>query len=146
MNQDLEDRLEIADLISGVGRCLDEHDWDGLRGLFTEDAAITTPGGTTSGHDGLVDQARRRHETFLGTQHIITNVLVRLDGDVASARANLLVSFAQSGPPDPAPFQLGEVYRFGVARTGDGWRLSALSSTPLWSRNLPSGLQVAGEG
>jgi hypothetical protein len=53
------------------------------------------------------------------------------------------VTFAKLGVADPAPFQLGEVYRFEMIRTTQGWRIGALTSTPVWSVNLPAGLAPA---
>jgi hypothetical protein len=136
----MSDRHHILDLIATLGRCLDERDFEVLRDLFTDDASVTTPGGTATGHDALVDQARRRHSQDAGIQHVITNQLVNIEGDRASVRANLLVSFARSGVSDPQPFLLGEVYRFELRRTDDGWRISGLGSTPVWSLNRPANL------
>jgi SnoaL-like protein len=135
MSDELFDRLHIVDLVTSVGRCLDERDFERLRELFTEDATVATPGGTVSGHDALVAQARRGHSRDKGIQHVITNHLVDLDGDRASVRANLLVAFAAAGPEDPQPFLLGEVYRFELRRSAGGWRISSLRSTPVWSLN-----------
>lgn len=134
----LLDRARIVDLVTELGRCLDERDFESLRALFTADADVTTPGGTATGHDALVEQARRRHSDDDGIQHVITNPIVELDGDRAAVRANLLVSFARTGPSDPAPFLLGEVYRFELRRTADGWRFTRLSSTPVWTLNRPA--------
>jgi hypothetical protein len=142
----LIDRLEIERTISTLGRCLDERDFEGLRDLFTENASVATPGGTATGHDALVDQARGRHSNDDGIQHVITNLLVDQDGDHAEVRANLLVSFAHAGPADPAPFLLGEVYRFELRRTGDGWRISSLASTPTWTLNRPAQLAFQPDG
>jgi SnoaL-like domain len=134
--QELTDRLRITDLVSTLGRCLDERSFDSLRALFTEDATVSTPGGTAAGHEALVAQARRRHSHPEGIQHLVTNTLVELDGDRASVRANLLVTFAE-GVADPAPYQLGEVYRMQLVRAQSGWRISDLSTTPTWSLNAP---------
>src|SRR5919202_938306 len=97
---------EIQTIVSRLGRCLDERDFEGLRSLFTQDATVQTPGGTATGHDALVDQARRRHTQAAGIQHLITNVLIDEEDDTAGVRANLLVAFAEEGPTDPAPFLL----------------------------------------
>jgi hypothetical protein len=139
---DLVDRLGIEENISKLGRSLDERDFEALRELFTPDASVTTPGGTATGHDALVEQARARHSRDDGIQHVITNLLVEVDGDQASVRANLLVSFAHSGPADPAPFLLGEVYRFDLRRTAEGWRFTTLRSNPVWSLNRPAQIQL----
>ncbi|HEY7048229.1 MAG TPA: nuclear transport factor 2 family protein [Jatrophihabitantaceae bacterium] len=140
--EELIDRQDITDLVSDLGRRLDERDFEGLRDLFTEDAAVTTPGGTATGHDALVEQARRRHSSDQGIQHVIANVLIDVDGDDARVRANLLVSFARTGPDDAQPFLLGEVYRFELRRTADGWRFTRLGSTPVWTLNRPSALEL----
>lgn len=138
----LLDRQDITDLVTAPGRWLDERDFDGLRDLFATDASVTTPGGTATGHDALVAQARRRHSSDQGIQHVITNLLVEVDGDRARVRANLLVSFARTGPADPQPFLLGEVYRFELRRIADGWRITRLDSTPVWTLNRPSTLAL----
>jgi hypothetical protein len=137
---DLIARAEIERTVYALGRCLDERSFEELRDLFTADASVETPGGVATGHDALVEQARRRHSADEGIQHLITNLLVDRDGDTASVRANLLVSFARSGPADPSPFLLGEVYRFEMRCTDGGWRITRLSSKPVWTLNVPAHL------
>jgi hypothetical protein len=137
------DRFDIERAIFSVGRCLDERDFDGLRDLFTDDASVSTPGGEVRGRDALVAQARARHSNDKGIQHLITNLLIDQDGDRAAVRANLLVTFAKTGVGDPSPFVLGEVYRFELERTPLGWRITQLTSTPVWTLNLPAQLAAA---
>jgi hypothetical protein len=130
----LTDRLELDRLVSELGRCLDERDFDGLRQLFTADMTVATAT-TAIGLDAVVDQARRRHSRDQSIQHIITNLILDIEGDCARGRANLLVAFAHDGPADPAPLLVGEVYRFTFRRTPPGWRFSSLASTVSWSAN-----------
>jgi hypothetical protein len=132
----IADHLELERTVWSLGRCLDERDFDGLRELFTADATVTTAA-TATGHDALVEQARRRHSRDDGIQHIITNLITDVDGDQATGRANLLVSFARTGPDDPAPYLIGEVYRFAFRRTSRGWRITSMTSTRTWSMNQP---------
>jgi hypothetical protein len=132
----MADHLELERVVWSLGRCLDERDFDGLRELFTADATVTTAA-TATGHDALVEQARRRHSRDDGIQHVITNLITDVDGDQATGRANLLVSFARTGPDDPAPYLIGEVYRFAFRRTSRGWRITGMTSTRTWSLNQP---------
>jgi hypothetical protein len=122
--QTLIDRQEIADLISRLGLWLDEKRFAETADLFTEDVAVRTAGGTAQGAERVAAQAARNHTTT--TQHVITNVLVDLDGDRAAARANLVVTF------DEPRRTLGERYRFEAARTAHGWRLSRVEIEPVW--------------
>ncbi len=45
----LEDRFELTELVSRLGRFLDERRWDEAPALFTADATASTPGGTAQG-------------------------------------------------------------------------------------------------
>ena len=74
----MADHLELERTVWSLGRCLDECDFDGLRQLFTADATVTTAA-TATGHDALVEQARRRHSRDDGIQHIITNLITDVD-------------------------------------------------------------------
>jgi hypothetical protein len=127
--QELVDRVAITDLISRLGLWLDEKRFDEARSVLTEDVTVSTPGGSSEGVDAVADQARRNHEVDR-THHVITNVLVELDGDRATAGANLVVTFADG--PDSLRTH-GERYRFEALRTPAGWRLARIQVTPVWT-------------
>jgi hypothetical protein len=145
--QQLADHYEISDLVSRLGLVLDEGRFDEMRSLLVEDATARTPGGTAEGRDAMIAQASRNHRPDQPIQHLITNLLVDLDGDRADARANLVVHFgppdgATAGPVAPGPgaplappveFTLGEVYRFELVRTPEGWRFSRIETSPVWT-------------
>lgn len=136
--QQLVDRNEITDLVYRLGVSLDEGRFDEMRSLFVERATARTPGGTAEGRDALIAQASRNHRPDERIQHATTNLLVELDGDRAKVRANLVVHFAPPADPHgsalapPVQFSLGEVYRFDVVRTPQGWRFSRVETSPVW--------------
>ena len=149
--QQLGDRQAIADLIARLGLMLDEKRFDEAASILAETVTVKTPGGAAQGREAVAAQARRNHT--VRTQHVITNLLIQLDGDRAQARANLVATFAPdpgsrlviNGEEQPASYlTLGEVYRFGAVRTEDGWRLSRIETEPLWSSQpLSGGARVA---
>ncbi len=141
--QELVDRNEITDLISRLGLWLDEKRFDEARSIFTEDVAAQTPGGSVQGIELVADQARRNHSAFAETQHVITNVLIDLDGDRATARANLIVTFVQRADAPRPHFALGERYHFEVARTSQGWRFSRVQTTLVWRSGSRDGGSLA---
>ena len=153
--QDLTDRQAITDLVSRLGIALDEGRFDDLRSLLADDATARTPGGTARGHEAVVAQARRNHRPDQPIQHLITNLVVDLDGDRARARANLVVHFGtepgdldpgepgaadatapSAARPLPAPplrYTVGEVYDFAFIRTATGWLFTGIVAIPLWT-------------
>jgi hypothetical protein len=127
---DLTDRREITDLVSRLGLWLDEGRFDEAPSILTQDVAVSTPGGQAQGIERVIAQARRNHQ-HAHLQHVISNVLIDLDGDLAAVRANLVVTFAD----DAISSQQGERYRFEALRTPDGWRLSRVEVEPVWRRD-----------
>lgn len=124
---DLTDRREITDLVSHLGLWLDEGRFDEAPSILIDDVTVDTPGGHAEGIEHVIAQARRNHQHD-HLQHVITNVLIDLDGDRATVRANLVVTFAD----DAVTSQQGERYRFEAVRTPDGWRLSRVKVVPVW--------------
>jgi SnoaL-like domain len=133
----LADRDEITRLVYRLGACLDEARFDDMRHLFVDDSVASTPGGVAEGIDALIAQASRNHSPDAAIQHLITNVLVDLEGDRATVRANLLVTFARPDPDAEAPSALAEVYRFVARRSSSGWRLARVEAQPIWASHVP---------
>lgn len=127
----LLDEAEITRLVTRLGAALDEHDFQELTRLFTPDVTATTPGGTATGRDNVITQATRNHVDFPNLQHIISGVLVDMDGDRASVRANLVGHFGRADNPEPVR-RIGGIYHFGAVRTPEGWRFDALSVRQVW--------------
>jgi hypothetical protein len=152
--QELSDRQAIADLITRLGRMLDDKTFDDTEAILADEVTVHTPGGRARGRDAVVAQARRNHT--VRTQHVITDVLIELEGDRAHASANLIATFAPDGPDSrltingseqaESTLMLGERYRFKAARGASGWRLTSIEVAPVWStgRRPPTpGVQVA---
>ncbi|MEU2120770.1 nuclear transport factor 2 family protein [Nocardia niwae] len=134
--RELLDRQQITALVDRLGRALDEGRFDDLRTIYTPDATAKTPGGKAAGREALIAQASRNHGDDQRIQHVIGNVQIDLRGDAADVRANLIATFAPAssdGTISQPRYTLGEVYRFDAVRTGEGWRLSRVQTTPIWS-------------
>ncbi len=147
----LNDRTEITDLVYRLGACLDEGRFDDMHELLAEQATASTPGGQVEGREAVIAQAQRNHTADERYQHLITNLLLDLDGDRAKVRANSLVVIITSPGPVPgetsAPpelYTIGGVYHFEFARTTDGWRFSRIEVDPGWvSSAVPTPAPVA---
>ncbi|WP_436492108.1 nuclear transport factor 2 family protein [Actinokineospora sp. HUAS TT18] len=120
---------DITQLVYRLGACLDDHRFDDLREVFTDDVTVSTPGGVAEGVVAVIEQAARNHAEYQGIQHLVGNVLVDVDGAEAAVRANLIGTFIKDGK---RVLELGGVYRFGARKEDAGWRLSRLEVTPTW--------------
>ena len=140
--QALADRAEIEDLVHRLGASLDERRFDDLRGILVEGATARTPGGLAEGRDAMVVQAERNHPVEDRIQHVISGVLIDLDGDDATVRANLVATFIRADTATHPHMVLGEVYRLRVRRTADGWRLSSVETQPVWATE-PTAVDLA---
>ena len=135
--QTLADRAEITDVFVNLGRCLDEHDFDGLKEILTEDVVGTTPGGTQEGREALIEQARANHEGYERLAHQFSSILVDVEGDTASVRAYVSGSFGHADSPAPVRIIVGQ-YRNKLVRTAEGWRINELLVEPKFRVGEPA--------
>jgi 3-phenylpropionate/cinnamic acid dioxygenase small subunit len=132
---ELADREAIIDLLHRLGATLDDQRFDELASVFAADATVTTPGGQAQGLDAIHAQATRNHIPEVATQHRMSDLVLDLDGDRATVRANYVGVFAQGEGrfAPPSVFQVGSIYRFELVRTTDGWRIRSMLMQPVWA-------------
>jgi hypothetical protein len=141
--QELTDRADLTDLLNRQGLWLDEQRFDAAS-VFTNDATAQTQGGRAQGLQAITALAHRTHAPFDRTQHVTSNVLIDLDGDRATVRANLIATLVHDAAAHEPPYRVGERYRFKAVRTPRGWRFSRVEATRVWSSGeLPSAERTA---
>jgi hypothetical protein len=133
------DRLAVTDVCTRMCWHTDKREWDQLRSaVFTEKVLVdytSLNGGTaaelTAGE--LIAAWRSLLGGLESTQHLLTNHLVRVEGDTAVATADFqathLLPNALGGPL----WTLGGHYRFALRRTPAGWRINGLTMTAAWA-------------
>ena len=151
--QRLADRQAIGDLIMRLTLMLDDRRYDQAPAIFTDDVRVRTAAGSASGMAAVVEHARRNHT--VRTQHAVCGLLIDLQGDRATARANFINTFVPDSDQPGAQLvigntvqrrsrlMLGERYHFEAVRTGFDWRLSSVEVTRVWSSHtVPAGAVV----
>ena len=139
---DLADRAAITDTVTRFGWCLDRRDWAGLTALFT-DVVRTDYTALWGGEpqEASVDELlatdrqgswRRTMDGLEATQHLITNILVDVDGDTATATANVVGVHRLPNPHGGPLWTVGGTYEFGLTRTAGGWRIRAITQGITW--------------
>jgi 3-phenylpropionate/cinnamic acid dioxygenase small subunit len=126
----IADRIEIADLFTRFALLLDEKRWEDADTVFTDDVAVHSPRGELHNLDKVVGFLRQAEVEGEHTQHVTTDLLVKVDGDQAAASANSLVYFYRDGQ---APHRTSGLRLACTAvRTPAGWRLRESRTMLAW--------------
>lgn len=131
--QTLEDRAALTDLVSRLYRLLDEERYDQLATVYTDDVELNFPSAHMSGLDEASAMAHRRAERYDRMLHSNSDVLIELDGDSATIRANHLAVHVHPGDDLSSHFDAGIVHVFEASRTDDGWRLHRGRAHVIWT-------------
>jgi hypothetical protein len=132
-----EDRHEINDLTSRLALLLDARDWDALEQLFTDPVywdRTSLFGGEpeTQPPAGLVGGLRYALGGLDGTHHLITNLVITLDGDKATGTANMVGTHLLANSSGDPIWTVGGRHDYRYERTAAGWRIAAVTFTVQW--------------
>jgi len=135
----LQDKQEITELCYRYGLALDSRDWAALAALFTPDAdAFYLDMPPAHGYQAIEDTCRAALTPLSATQHLISNVVVRLDGDLASSSCYLQAQHVKTGTPGGDQFIIAGRYDDRLVRTPDGWRIRERTLAIMWTAGNPA--------
>ena len=89
--QEISDRFEIQDLVHRYAQIIDSKEFDLLReDVFCEDAFIdySVFGGSKGNLETTIEFLHKAMKLFPNTQHLNSNIQIRLDGDRATGRVS----------------------------------------------------------
>ena len=125
----LEDEKEIRELLVAYGEFLDAKDYAGYASLFSEDGTWTGGFGSATGPEAI----QAMLEEFLGKPepgyvnkerfHLMTTMVVHVDGDTATARSRFFV-FDASPEGQPVPGHAGR-YVDQLVRQDSAWKFKS---------------------
>ncbi|MEL7480419.1 MAG: nuclear transport factor 2 family protein [Pseudomonadota bacterium] len=125
--QNLSDRIEIQDLLTRYCHAIDQRNWDALDDIFTPDAHIdyTATGGIAGQLTEIKPFLESAIPLFKSIQHFVTNPLLEIDGDRATARSLLLNPCTMARENGDHTLFIGAWYVDELMRQPDGWRISS---------------------
>jgi uncharacterized protein (TIGR02246 family) len=117
------DKHDITEVVVRYATGIDTRDWDLFRTCFTDDVFAEYEGiATWRGADEITESMTTSHAGMGHTMHQLSNIVVNVDGDTATARsyvdAILMAADGGSGL-NPRGF-----YDDELVRTSGGWRIA----------------------
>jgi ketosteroid isomerase-like protein len=135
----IADKQEITEICYRYGLALDRRDWAALAALFTPDAdAFYLDMPPAHGYKAIEDTCRTALEPLSATQHLISNVVVRLDGDRAESTCYLQAQHVKTGTAGGDNFIIAGRYDDKLLRTPDGWRIRERRLQLIWTDGNPA--------
>jgi 3-phenylpropionate/cinnamic acid dioxygenase small subunit len=118
------DRADIEQLLVHYATGIDQRDWNLFRSCFTDDAVGDYGDiGTFAGAEALTDFMIAAHRGFGPTNHMLSNFVIQVDGDRATARSYVHVVLAFAHDRD-AWFDGVGTYEDALVQTDSGWRIA----------------------
>lgn len=119
----LADRSAIERLLISYAIALDTRDFEMLATCFSTDAVLEYDAAPPATRAEFVERARGLTK-FVATQHVVSNIAVRITGDSAwaSSYAHAMHVRGESGGRET--YLMGGKYTDVLARTPDGWRIT----------------------
>lgn len=117
--QDYQDLEAIRDLLTRYTYDGDRGRIDALAACFADDGRLEFPGGSGTGPEGITSAltAGTRNPALTFVRHHITNPLISVDGNRATARSYFQV-FSNNG------LDHAGTYSDEIKRTPEGWRFA----------------------
>src|ERR1041385_3934723 len=122
----LEDKDAIREVMAAYCQALDACRFADVASLFADDGIWTTDYGEAKGR-GAIEQMLRSIVPVKGEgpqrKHYITNIIIKVEGDQASAVSDYLVVRESESGLLPV---MGGTYRDKLVKTPAGWRFKEL--------------------
>jgi membrane-bound lytic murein transglycosylase B len=133
--EQLADRQDVLDAVVSYALALDSHDWDRLRQILLPEA-VAEYGmalGAREGRDAIVATCTAALTPLSGSQHLMGNHLVTLDGDRAEAVCYFQATHVKAGCPGGDNYIIAGRYDDRLVRTPAGWRIAHKTLTVVWT-------------
>jgi len=130
--QVLLDRQDIAEVCMRYMAALDAKDWDLLRSCFADSPVFVHPGGQLDGWDEILTRTSTALAPLTMTQHLLGNILARVDGDTARCSSYFHAQHLRTGTPGGELYVIAGRYDDALVRTAGEWRIAERVQTYSW--------------
>lgn len=137
--QRLIDTEDIRNMLHEFLFCIDDRRWTDADELFADDVRVTMPFATHEGKVGLGAWGEAALGRFDTTHHLVGTMLIRIDGDRATARAKLIAGHVHSHDDPADHFDVGGTYRWELQRSHRGWLIQQFELAVTYTTGTEAG-------
>ena len=146
--QEISDRMEINEILVAYATAIDSKQYEQLRSVFSEDAAIdfTAVGGPSGNLDTIMSYLEEALKVFPHTQHMLGNSAVQVDGDKATSKTmchNPMMLRNDEGNDET--FFIGLWYIDDLVKTSLGWRIQTREIELCYVYDQPNQLNITNQ-
>ncbi len=142
----LADRIAVQDTLTRYATALDTHNPELFKEVFTEDAILDyrSAGGVRGTYREVRDWLRESMSAFNSWQHLLSNMVITIEGDTASARTDVYNPLAHKDENGVMKvLHIGANYTDRLLRTPAGWRISERTLGMVWvDGTAPTGVTI----
>ena len=140
MNKDelkiLADKMAIQDTVTRYAHAVDTQNFDLLDQVFTQDADLDYRqfGGIRGDRAQVKKWLQESRRMLHYWHHLLSNIVIRIEGDMASARTDVHAVLGLPGEDsNAAVMHVGAYYSDELVRGSDGWLISTRVFVPVWT-------------
>ena len=142
----IQDRLEIEELLHRYAEMVDRREWTRMDQIFALEATIdyTSTGGQGGPFRETLAWLDRALESWPVNLHVVSNVIVEIDGDTATSRCYFYAPMGRE-LSEGGQFVITNAGRYvdRLIRTADGWRIvERVCEQTLMQGSLPEGYEI----
>ena len=137
-DRELHDKFEIQEWMTRYAFAVNDSDWETIRSMFVPDATfeLENAGVMNGSRDEVIAVLEKTMGMLAWTQGFAMNVDVRVDGDTATVKTQMLRGMQLPGVDGPS--FAGSYYHHEMVRTDEGWRGKRFREEPIWMVNRPT--------
>jgi hypothetical protein len=132
----LVDRAAIGDLVVNLLSRIDAREYAAIAAMFTEDGVIELPFASYRPAE-LAEISERLFAPFEATHHMMGNLAIEIDGDLARSRQYLYATHVPDAEDPSVHADVGGWYDFRYRRVGGAWKLTHYELTFVFSDGIP---------
>jgi ketosteroid isomerase-like protein len=137
--QRLLDEAAIREVAIRYCRAIDQCDWPALAAVFAPDAtAWLGSDPVIAGLDGITRRVSGALDPLDGSQHIVGNQEVTVDGDEAAHQCYFQAQHVRRAAEGGLLYIVAGRYIDQLRRTGEGWRIVHRRLEVMWTEGNPA--------